>query len=889
MATWDRAAGKIVVRVIYDGPGSAGKTTNIHQLCGIYSQRRRSEVFTPEERAGRTLYFDWLVVDAGLVAGQALRCQVITVPGQLVLAQRRARLLRTADVVVFVCESTANGAARVKRGFDQLQRFMRREGLADVPIVVQANKQDLPDAIEPAGLAELLGLQAGIAAFPARARDGVGVKETLLSAIHAAAARVKRAVAERGLEALAGTTIDGQALLRAMADEEHAGEWSGAGFEEEEPAAAAAPLSEAAPPPARSPERGKPMTNSSVSWPRPPRSVDEVPSGLVWPATSGRDLVKLGTAVPAAPRPELAARMRRGSHEPPVVYQAGEWGFTTAPAARYADPEAGRAALLAQVRGKLELGALAVAKAAVFLARAANGYQLWNLAPWAPTLRARMAEAAAAKDEAALTAALGDYAAAIGVAAVDTRELDLDPGCFAMVDGRPVYFAEHANGVTSIGPAILERVEEHRGFGTAIEAYVEALTARLQGAPRRHELASAIEATPVSGDEAAAARRRLVTGLARKSSKIIPVPPPRRADTGPIVVPKRAEATPVPSVAPVAAKRADSGPVPAPVSVPVPVPVSVPVSVPVPASVPVAASASVPASVPVSAPAASKRADSGPVRAPIVDPSKVPTVIPGARGAESAARRRAESVGAAPDAPVASEVMPGFVWPPTAHEAVRAILARGEADAGMDGHRVQRLAGRAFRDAVQGRAELHRQARAHIALGPLGSTYTMLVLAPNSAGQLWLWRVARAGESLREMMAAAVARRDPASLAQVLVRHAHAVVDGLGLARRGRAIDLSPEAFVVEDGLTVYAGDDATAAPAVGQAMLGVVDEIEAFPTAVARMVEAYERLLPRRLSRGDVDTLGLRRAIGAAALRSRPANEARERLARLLEAAWAE
>lgn len=63
MASYDAARGCYVVRIVYDGPGLAGKTTNLKEVCNFVSAKRRSELYTPAELKGRTMFFDWLEVD----------------------------------------------------------------------------------------------------------------------------------------------------------------------------------------------------------------------------------------------------------------------------------------------------------------------------------------------------------------------------------------------------------------------------------------------------------------------------------------------------------------------------------------------------------------------------------------------------------------------------------------------------------------------------------------------------------------------------------------------------------------------------------------------------------------------------------------------------------
>ena len=101
MPTIDDSRGVLVVRIVYDGPAMSGKTTSLRALAQGFGTKLES----PEERDGRTLYFDWMDYVGGLFEGRPIRCQVVTVPGQTELAERRARLLDTADAVVVVIDS----------------------------------------------------------------------------------------------------------------------------------------------------------------------------------------------------------------------------------------------------------------------------------------------------------------------------------------------------------------------------------------------------------------------------------------------------------------------------------------------------------------------------------------------------------------------------------------------------------------------------------------------------------------------------------------------------------------------------------------------------------------------------------------------------------------
>ena len=108
MALVDPTTDQIVVRIVYDGPALSGKTTSLKALARGVS----SSLTTPAETAGRTLYFDWVDYVGGLFDGRQIRCQIVSVPGQRDLAERRRLLLETADAVSTKKRNGSNGLRR---------------------------------------------------------------------------------------------------------------------------------------------------------------------------------------------------------------------------------------------------------------------------------------------------------------------------------------------------------------------------------------------------------------------------------------------------------------------------------------------------------------------------------------------------------------------------------------------------------------------------------------------------------------------------------------------------------------------------------------------------------------------------------------------------------
>jgi signal recognition particle receptor subunit beta len=202
VASYDSESDTVVIRIVYDGLGTAGKTTNVDRIYEQFSVARKGDVYSPEVVRGRTLYFDWLELSAGRVCGKRLKCQVVTVPGQLAFVQRRWELLRHPDAIVAVCDSDPTSLRRARVGLSFLRKTLATRAMRDVPLVVQANKQDLAGALSVTALADALDIRPPIPIVPAVARTGIGVRQTLLEAIHAAADRVRVLLDESGAAAL---------------------------------------------------------------------------------------------------------------------------------------------------------------------------------------------------------------------------------------------------------------------------------------------------------------------------------------------------------------------------------------------------------------------------------------------------------------------------------------------------------------------------------------------------------------------------------------------------------------------------------------------------------------------------------------------------------------
>lgn len=222
MTAFDLERRCLVVRIVYDGPAFAGKTTNLRQLCVLFPVERRSEMFTPGSLKGRTMFFDWLEIDGGRKGKNAYRFQLLTVPGQVQRNYRRRPLLSMADAVVFVCDCSPENMPETKKSYAQLKSHLRARLPQVVPLVVQANKQDAPGALSPQEIARVLKLPEGVPVLSATASKGIGIRETVLAAVRSVVKVVEQQLAEHDVGAFADSPDTADSLFMKMLELEDA-------------------------------------------------------------------------------------------------------------------------------------------------------------------------------------------------------------------------------------------------------------------------------------------------------------------------------------------------------------------------------------------------------------------------------------------------------------------------------------------------------------------------------------------------------------------------------------------------------------------------------------------------------------------------------------------
>jgi signal recognition particle receptor subunit beta len=146
VAVVDYQERQLTLKLVYYGPPLSGKTSNLRALHSAVDKLNRGRLMTLDTRDDRTLFFDLMPIFFR-TSGFSFRIKVYTVPGQPVHEATRKVVLASADGVVFVADSSAQSRKENAASWRNLTANLATLGLERLPIVVQYNKRDLPDAI----------------------------------------------------------------------------------------------------------------------------------------------------------------------------------------------------------------------------------------------------------------------------------------------------------------------------------------------------------------------------------------------------------------------------------------------------------------------------------------------------------------------------------------------------------------------------------------------------------------------------------------------------------------------------------------------------------------------------------------------------------------------
>jgi mutual gliding-motility protein MglA len=184
MVQFNEESREIAVKVVYYGPALSGKTTNLQSLFQKIDARVRGRLMTLDTKDDRTLFFDMMPVFFRTSSGVKVKLKLYTVPGQVMHESTRRIVLQGTDAVAFVADSRRGETASTLAYWNNMLKNLEANGLdyRSLPIVIQLNKRDLPDARGDGDLDDLRRvIQPPI--LTAVAIRGEGVVETLYAVL----------------------------------------------------------------------------------------------------------------------------------------------------------------------------------------------------------------------------------------------------------------------------------------------------------------------------------------------------------------------------------------------------------------------------------------------------------------------------------------------------------------------------------------------------------------------------------------------------------------------------------------------------------------------------------------------------------------------------------
>lgn len=148
MPAFNPATREVRFKIVYGGAAYAGKSTSLNRVHARLDAERRGELVSMSTAADRTLSFDFLPEESVEVEGCRVRFQLCTVPGQAVYPATLQLVLRGVDGIVFVADSDPRRQEANELAWRAMWTHIQRNGddASAIPVVLQANKRDLPQA-----------------------------------------------------------------------------------------------------------------------------------------------------------------------------------------------------------------------------------------------------------------------------------------------------------------------------------------------------------------------------------------------------------------------------------------------------------------------------------------------------------------------------------------------------------------------------------------------------------------------------------------------------------------------------------------------------------------------------------------------------------------------
>jgi signal recognition particle receptor subunit beta len=185
------------VKLVYYGPGRAGKTSNLKYIYNKFEKRIKGKLASIDTNGDNALFYDSLPLEIGMVKGYKIKVQLYTVPGQVKYNATKKLVLKAVDGIVFVADSMV---LRQELNIASLQELKENlsilgKDILQTPLVFQYNKRDLAEQNIPLlsydTLEKDLNNQLLAPSFEASTVTGLNVVETVKKAISLTVASIK--------------------------------------------------------------------------------------------------------------------------------------------------------------------------------------------------------------------------------------------------------------------------------------------------------------------------------------------------------------------------------------------------------------------------------------------------------------------------------------------------------------------------------------------------------------------------------------------------------------------------------------------------------------------------------------------------------------------------
>jgi hypothetical protein len=143
MSIINYASREIQFKIVYYGPALCGKTTNLGYIHQRLNPENRGDLVSLATAADRTLFFDFLPLNAVVIKGFVTKFQLYT--GQVIYNATRQLVLRSVDGIIFVADSQWEKMEENVESFKNLEDNLAKQNISidEIPYVVQYNKRDL--------------------------------------------------------------------------------------------------------------------------------------------------------------------------------------------------------------------------------------------------------------------------------------------------------------------------------------------------------------------------------------------------------------------------------------------------------------------------------------------------------------------------------------------------------------------------------------------------------------------------------------------------------------------------------------------------------------------------------------------------------------------------